>query len=197
MSLLGFDRERVQERLSHLGAQGQVAFAALCAERLLPYYRWFSKIEHWGDHERLRKALDAIWSYVDAHPLSTAEYERLIAEVSRLTPDTEDFQSPVTSRALDAAVTIVQGLRMCLEPSERRAAEVAEVAVDAAFGVDQMRSLDDLGEIRIADRAQLAHLFSSGGVQQELETQSAILDDLASQVPLNVGRLRERYGLTS
>jgi|SRR5215510_5938035 len=193
-----FDRARVQERLRELGPREQVAFAALCAERLLPYYRWFSSTERWGSFDRLRNALDAVWGHVEGQPQSREQYEQLVADCRRLTPDTEDFNSPLAARAMDASVAVITALKMCVEPSERRGAEVAEVAADAAFGVEQINASDDLGEIRVADPEQLRKLFGSGRVQHELQTQAAVLDVLRSGAALvDVAPLRESYGLAS
>lgn len=198
MSLAKFDRGQVEEQLSLLGARQKTAFVALCAERLLPYYRWFSRVQRWGSYSRLEEALAVVWMHVDGHPSENREYERMIAECRKVTPDTEDFESPLAARAMDAAVAVVQTLKMCLEPSDRRAAEVAEVAIDAAFGVEQVNTPHDLGQVQIADRAQLARLFGSGRVQRELETQAEVLEALRSDTaPLQFATLRERYGLAS
>ena len=192
-----FDRAKVQTQLAELGTREQTAFAALCAERLLPYYRWFSSQEHWGSYERLNDALGAVWRYVEGNPLTSEEYDHLVEECRALTPDTEDFDSPLTPRAMDASVAVVQALRMCVEPSERRAAEVAEVAVHAAFGMEQINAVEDLGQVRVADPAHLRALFGAGRVDQELEIQAGVLEALRQETPLDVATLRERFGLAS
>ena len=193
-----FDRERVQAQLGELETRAQAAFVALCAERLLPYYRWFWNLERWGNYERLAEALGAVWQYVEGQPVAREAYERLIRECRALTPDTEDFDSPLTPRAMDASVAVVQALRMCIEPSERRAAEVAELAVDAAFGMEQIDAAEDLGAVRIADQAQLKALFGAGRMKHELETQAAALEALrGGEAALDAVSLRERYCLAS
>ncbi len=90
--------------MRELGPREQVAFAALCAERLLPYYRWFSSTERWGT-DRLRNAHD-----VEGQPQSREQYEQLVADCRRLTPDNEDFNSPLAARAMDASVAVITAL---------------------------------------------------------------------------------------
>jgi len=95
--------------LRELGPREQVAFAALCAERLLPYYRWFSSAERWGI-DRLQNALAAVWGHVEGQPQSREQYEQLLADCRRLTPDTEDFNSSLAARGMDASVAVITAL---------------------------------------------------------------------------------------
>jgi uncharacterized protein YjaG (DUF416 family) len=149
-----FDRRELETKLEKFGSRQQAAFAALCAERLLPYYRWFSRLHGWGNYDRLTEALDAVWLYVKG-PLGPDAYREFINRCEDVTPDTEHFNSPLASRALDASASVIGALQMCIEPSARMAAEVAELAVDAAFGVEQIAKVEDLARVRIADRSAL------------------------------------------
>jgi P2-related tail formation protein len=49
MKIEGFDEARILSELSQLPERHRVAYASACAERLLPLYAWFERVESWGD----------------------------------------------------------------------------------------------------------------------------------------------------
>jgi uncharacterized protein YjaG (DUF416 family) len=48
----------------------------------------------------------------------------------KIIPDTENFESPLTSAALDAAVAVTNALEYCLDNEDKKIDEVATVARD-------------------------------------------------------------------
>src|SRR5205807_263748 len=141
-------------RLAQLDARRQAAFAGLCAERLMPFYRWFQRTERWGDYDGLRRSLDVVWDYVGGVEITASQAENLRKLVDAATPDTDEFSDALASRAMDAATAVSQTVAICAEPSNIRAAEVGEIAFEAAFGVEQSGQIQNVDQPRIADRVQ-------------------------------------------
>jgi uncharacterized protein YjaG (DUF416 family) len=194
-----FDRAALQSKLALLDPRRQVAFAALCAERLLPYYRWFSAGEHWGDFAALRRSLDVVWDYVRGDDIAPGQLEALRQLSESLAPDTEDFSSPLASRAMDSATAVALSLGLCTAPSAQITADVAEIASEAAFGTEQSQLIDNLDQPRIADRAQLKGLLRGPRVVEEIEMQQKSLEALkrSSKTSPDLDDLRRRFGSPS
>ena len=83
-----FDAADLERELDALPPAHRTAFAAACAERLLPNYGVFSEVEGWGDPARLARGLDSVWRYLEGHPLPAERLEGLLRDEDRLAPDT-------------------------------------------------------------------------------------------------------------
>lgn len=104
-------------KLQLLSHSKHLAFGASCCERSIPNYRAFSREEHWGDPQILKQALDLVWRHVASEnpaELKLALQLNLKA-LEAVTPDTENFKSPLTSAALDAASSIAEALACALD----------------------------------------------------------------------------------
>lgn len=99
-----FDREKLRQSVAGLAPPQRLAFALGCAERLYPNYLAFSCEQQWGDPGALRAALDLAWEALEGRPLSTSALREAQDRALMAAPDTEDFQTPLVSAALDAAV---------------------------------------------------------------------------------------------
>ena len=77
-----FDEKRLHGELKCLGSQMQLAFGALCSERLLPNYEVFSAETGHGDSSVLRNALELVWDKALHPALETRCCERLMSHVS-------------------------------------------------------------------------------------------------------------------
>lgn len=98
-----FDRKSLAQALGTLSTQGKLAFALSCAERLLPNYVAFQRESGWGDAGALRAALDVAWACLEGSRPSLSAIALLREQVRAAEPETEDFQGPLVSPALDAA----------------------------------------------------------------------------------------------
>jgi uncharacterized protein YjaG (DUF416 family) len=120
-------------RLARLSPVHLAGFAASCSERLLPNYTAFSREEGWGDADTLRKALDQVWKCLEEHSLRNVDWDELIEECDPLLPDTEDFENPHVSAALDAGTAILSTLRCCKDGNPQHAVEAATYARDTVY----------------------------------------------------------------
>jgi uncharacterized protein YjaG (DUF416 family) len=168
----------LEQRVAALPPQAQLAFAAVCGERLLPLYRSFSIEEQWGDTGPLRETLDEVWRFVggmgDGDKLG-----RAIASCEAQAPDTDDFSSGTASLALNAVGAVSAAGRACLASDPFRCAlQAKEMADETAFAVSQQSVIDPDAGTFISDRAEFLAALDPGPPSTELAFQRTILDRL-------------------
>jgi len=175
-----FGRDKVLEQLAPLSERQWAAYAAACAERLLPLYRWFQGVESWGDTGVLEKGIELAWSWARGEQHEDAKFAEAIQACEAVTPDTDEFESPLASRALDAASAVAQALEVCVSPLPETAADAGEIAWECAFGVEQSRLLET-GVVQIADRQILMNAAQGGIVLLEEDLQLRSLQSLRQE----------------
>jgi len=94
---------RVRGAMPSLDHGRRLAFAAACAERLLPLYNRFSQQANWGDAAALRRAVSQVWHAADGGAVDSDAIADLMRQCEAAAPETEDFRQPLTSAALSAA----------------------------------------------------------------------------------------------
>ena len=127
-----FDPDYLRQQMTGLTQLHAVAFAAACCERMLPGYVRFQAQTGWGDADGLRDALDVIWSLLEGEDVSPERLQAIRDRCERVIPDTEDFETPAVSDALDASSSISETLALCLDGDISHAINVAAVAMDTA-----------------------------------------------------------------
>ena len=170
----GFRRGEIIDLLTGLSERHRVAYATACAERLLPLYQWFQQIQSWGDTSALESGIQLAWRWVKGAVGLDAEISDAIRSCEAVAPDTEDFDSPLASRALDAASAVAQALEACISPLPETAADAGEIAWECAFGVKQSSVLDT-DMVHFADRQILEDLAKGSFVKLEEDLQQSSL----------------------
>ena len=194
----GFPREKVLERLASLSERQRVAYAAACAERLMPLYRWFQSIESWGDAEVLERGIELAWNWVKGERSGAAELAEAVHECDAVIPDVDDFHTPLASRALDAGSAVMQALQTCISPEPDIAAYAGESAWECAFGIEQSR-LMEAGVVHIADEKVLAKAAQGDFVVLEEDLQFRSLEWLRrkSAGDENFDDFRREFGISA
>lgn len=124
-----FDEDRLRRSLQKLPPWKQIAFMVQVGERMLPNYSRFSAEAGFGDVSVLRNALDAAWTWIESGQLLDNVAE-LRDACDQQAPNTEQFHSPYTSAALDAANVAAIILDALEQPDEARPVDVASLARD-------------------------------------------------------------------
>jgi uncharacterized protein YjaG (DUF416 family) len=169
-----FEREKILERLAVLSSRNRAAYALACAERLMPLYWWFQEVESWGDRSALEKGVEIGWRWVKGEQIRGARIAEAARACEDVTPDTEDFASPLASRALDAASAVAQALEACISPLPETAVDAGEIAWECAFGIEQSRLLE-AGAVHFANRQYLQRAAQGGFVSLEEDLQQRSL----------------------
>jgi uncharacterized protein YjaG (DUF416 family) len=191
-----FDRSTLAKRLGGLAPRQRAAFAALAAERLLPHYRSFHAVTQFGTPAPLERGIELVWQVIDGHPVTREELEAAVTACEAVTPDTEDFETPLVSRALDAASASAAALQACLDDAIRHAVDAAEAAWEAAFGCAQVALTEDLGRPRVVDLRLIEAASTADLVEREERAQDEAMKQLRglSIDQQTARRLREDFG---
>ncbi len=184
--MLHYKEADLVRALARVAVRLRVAFAAACAERLLPAYEDFCKRARRGDQTALSGILKRVWEHLLSQEMTAEQIRTELNRCMALIPG-EDDEPWVDEQAYaeDAASAVAYTLRALesREPQEaawaaRRAYEAADHYVTHRIGIE--------GELQV-----LAHPI----VQAELARQRRDLDELrwAGQEPTGlIDRLRDR-----
>jgi uncharacterized protein YjaG (DUF416 family) len=158
--------DSLEREIESLSPQGRLAFLLSCAERLFPNYLAFSNAESWGDPAALRDALELGWSTLQGEQISPAIIENVMARAEAVTPDTEAFDSPLVSAALDAAVCATLVAELLLHDDPKKVKDAASLARDTVdLHVQELERFE--GGDPLLERKILAHPL----MKQELARQ--------------------------
>lgn len=127
----GFNGSALNDRLKKLNNKRQLAFGALCCERLLPSYLAFQRDAGCGDIALVRKALDCVWTFLRDQPLSSEEIKNVTASCESAVPNSDDFVSLYVTSAQDACFAVCGLLGYLLESDVGKVVQVATYATDS------------------------------------------------------------------
>jgi uncharacterized protein YjaG (DUF416 family) len=165
-----------------------VAFAACCAERLLPNYNYFCREERWGDPRMLQEALEWVWTGLEDGDFSNIKLASYLEDFDTLLPDTEDFKSSFVSSALDAGTSVHAALLCMKDGDVQHSIDAATVARDTVY---LFLGSDEIGEDTVSERIKIE---SHQLMIREVMQQKMNLEMLESEKHLNpVFVLRLRY----
>jgi uncharacterized protein YjaG (DUF416 family) len=113
LQMLTFDEEWLVAALSRVSRPARVAFAASCAERLVPTYKRFSDVSGKGDPRQLALILDHVWKDIQGVPMTRAEVAANLDACMALIPTKKhgDTWVPELAPADDCVAAVAYALR--------------------------------------------------------------------------------------
>jgi uncharacterized protein YjaG (DUF416 family) len=177
------------QALSRLSPSISALFAATCAERVLPVYRWFHRRTGRGDPAALEEALGALWSDLEGQPSKALLTAQKTAE--GLVPEEDDTWVDECAFAQHAAAAVAYAIRCHLTKNAEEAGWAARQVYEALDLWVTTRANVDLNAPGAEDQVLADPL-----IQAELARQSRDIaelmrlthDGVASVVP----RIRQR-----
>jgi len=120
-----FDLETFKKELEKLPLRHQIALNAACCERIIPNYNAFVRATNLGDPSVPRKAIDAVWHFLEGEPMDAVKFHQLIEEIDSLPPldiESDEFDDELRSHfhyyGVDAVLdAICQTLSACFDPN--------------------------------------------------------------------------------
>lgn len=173
-SMYNFDEEKLVAVLEDLPVPHRIAFAASCAERLMPSYCNFSNKTGRGNPQKMKEILSRLWDDLSGNSMTDVEVQSNIEACMDLIPQEDDGPWVIEQAAAEDAVSAVAYALRCRQNgkaresawSARRSYETLDHYVVHTENID----MNDVGaELRV-----LAH----GLVQAELMRQQRDLDYL-------------------
>ena len=107
----------------------QLAFGLLVSERLLPYLYQFS-VSHNRDDTAFKEALNLAWNSL-AYEAKAVSAESARNECASSVPDTEDYDDPLVSHALNAALSICELVDFVTDNDIEHIVKVSNLAFDS------------------------------------------------------------------
>ncbi|WP_437480029.1 DUF416 family protein [Sorangium sp. So ce1014] len=128
-----FDEANLISNLERLPVPFRVAFAAACAERQMPAYRFFITQTERNPTNPMEIALEMVWADPNATNCATG-LERQIEAIMNLIPQEDSIEGPWTQEATNAqnaGMAVAYALRAKLAGEAQEAAWAARVAYEA------------------------------------------------------------------
>ncbi|WP_375437917.1 DUF416 family protein [uncultured Hymenobacter sp.] len=100
-----------------LSARHKSVMAALTCEKMQVLYEAFCEVEEWGDPALYQQGINALYSF--GLDNSTAATIQFLANTQYLSPDLDDFTTPLASYALDASSALTEALLFVSKQEEK------------------------------------------------------------------------------
>lgn len=147
-------RNEIENLINNLTDKGKMLFAILTCELLYPNYVAFSTRENWGNPGVLKGGISLVYQAIIKDDLfSEQEINDMIISLDLVTPDTEDFESILTSFALDACTSLYSSLYYLINKDLAYILDISTYARDTVDMYiqekDNMNSLDRSIDIQI------------------------------------------------
>jgi uncharacterized protein YjaG (DUF416 family) len=124
------DESWLRQEIEHLTKGKQLSFALLLCERMVPALEEFAR-EVDFDGSFYRDGLDGAWQYLEKEGASS-NYSEMAEKCLDLAPDTEEFSHPLTSAALNAALSIAATISFLADHDVDHVVEAAGLTRDTA-----------------------------------------------------------------
>jgi uncharacterized protein YjaG (DUF416 family) len=189
MSERRFDEEKLRRSLATLSSEQRVAFAAACAQRLLPAYQSYQRTRDNIAAKHVAEALDLVWQDLAGKPISASELRGQIDWCMANIPR-EDAEAwvPEQAAAEDAVAALAYALR-CRQGGEPQ--EAAWAARRVYEALDHFVTSRDDVDVNVSGTED--HVRADPLIQAELERQERDLLELQSNpTETNWERLRDR-----
>jgi uncharacterized protein YjaG (DUF416 family) len=169
-----YNEQALIERLREIPAESRVAFALLCAERLLPSYQAFHEATGKGSFAALACISERLWKDISGERMTIEEVSAQLQACMELIPGEEDTPgSPLQVYAEDAASALAYALRARLSGESQEAVWAARRAYET---LDHYVIQHD--EIDPNEPQAEEHVVHHPLIQVELIRQQRDLDDL-------------------
>jgi uncharacterized protein YjaG (DUF416 family) len=145
----------IQASLVVLPEKGRILFSVLTCEKLYPLYVAFEKKYNWGNSKVIYDAISLAYQFLLGRVVvENTVLEDMLQRIDLITPDIDDFGSPLSSFALNAATSIYSTLRYFLDGNINHITDVLAYTLDTVDlfiqEKEDMSSLDPSRDIQIA-----------------------------------------------
>lgn len=171
------------DKLKELDFHKQAAFAYLTCERLYPNYVYFSENYNFGNPAVLREAIDYIYDNLFEQNIDKNRIQTLIQKVEKNTPDPGEFDTILSSSALDACGTIYDSLDFLVDKQFNHIKSISQMATDTTDMY--IRDVNNIDEYNNKNWIQLVNDHPL--MKKEVAIQSGIISFLNNRKTLDYG----------
>ena len=192
MTALRRSRDELSKKLSSLPRRLRTAFAAACAQRLMPGYIRSASRNLNANPQQAVKILDELWNDIRGGSADGNKLNRDVESCAALLPGDDVSYFEGIEYAENAILSLIFAIESELKGAAERAAQAAGEVHDSLFIFVQGLVGD------VESRADMARIDSHPLMQAELRRQAADLADLESAAknpgsePPIIARIRRR-----
>jgi uncharacterized protein DUF416 len=198
MPIIRFDEKNLVKELNMLPKSLRVAFAAACAQRLVPNYIRYAAMAKKADAAAVLQGLANVWGRLDGKPLSAGVLSKCRDACISLIPDYDEEYIDRQEIAEDAVLSVIYAIDAELSGDSRHAAGAAESVYNSLY--HHITSRVDLNS---DGPDTLLRVDSYPIVQAEFQRQRADMADLRGAAKNSgseravIARIRRRAGADS
>ncbi len=183
--------ENVHQRLKKLPFYHQLAFVYLLSKRLFPNYLIFNKKENWGDPDLLREANNLLKKIIISQTDVEVDIKKIIGQLEKVTPDTDDFAGFLTSLALDACASLLECLAFIIDRDNQRIQDISNSALDLAQMYIEFKNNTDFDDYCFDNQLFIEELNFQLNAIELLEKQQVIDEQFLTESKITKSRLGE------
>lgn len=172
MSEQGFDKEFYDLQDWQL-----TAYCAALSERMFPNFALFSRLMEFGEQDKMRLILDAVWDHL-SNTGAKMNFEVQLDNVEQNMPDLDDFDVYGASPALDAIVALYSTLNTLISADAGEVRNVANLSREVVAGFVELNADD-----QISDDELVRFINTHDLMLQEDDFQADIMEILQDDLP--------------
>ena len=154
--------------------------AAVCAaisERMFPNFALFARLMEFGDVDKMRQILNAVWDHL-GNTGAKMNFEVQLDNVEANMPSLEEFEMYGASPALDAIVALYSTLNTVISADAGEVINVSNMSRETVATFIEL-SADD----QISDEELVRYINTHELMQQEDDFQADILEIIRDDLP--------------
>ncbi|EAR62533.1 YjaG family protein [Neptuniibacter caesariensis] len=153
------------------------AFCAAVTERMFPNFALFARLLEFGDAEKMRQILDAVWDHLN-NTGAKMNFEVQLDKVEANMPDLDEFEMYGASPALDAVVSLYSTLNTVIAADPGEVLNVANMSRESVATFIELNADD-----QISDEELVRFINTHELMQQEDDFQADILEIIQDDLP--------------
>ncbi|MAY42891.1 MULTISPECIES: YjaG family protein [unclassified Neptuniibacter] len=168
---------RVDKEFYDLKDWQLAAYCVAMSERMFPNFALFSRIMEFGDTNKMRQILDAVWDHLN-NTGAKMNFEVQLDKVEANMPNLEEFDMYGASPALDAIVSLYSTLNTVLSADAGEVFNVSNMSREAVATFIEMNADD-----QISDDELVRFINTHDLMQQEDDFHADIIEIVQDDLP--------------
>lgn len=168
---------RVDKEFYDLKDWQLAAYCAAMSERMFPNFALFSRLMEFGDTNKMRQTLDAVWDHLN-NTGAKMNFEVQLDKVEANMPNLDEFDMYGASPALDAIVSLYSTLNTVLSADAGEVLNVSNMSREAVATFIEMNADD-----QISDDELVRFINTHDLMQQEDDFHADIIEIVQDDLP--------------
>lgn len=183
--------ENIQERILKLPFYHQLTFIYFLSKRQFQNYLIFNRKENWGSPEILIEAINLFEKIIVTQKDYNKETNSVKDKLKQVTPDTDDFAGFITSLALDACATLLEGFAFIQDKDNEHIQDICNSSLDLVQMYIEFRDNADFDDYCFNDQLFTEELNFQIQLVEKLENRNIIDEKFLSTTKITESKIGE------